>query len=188
MIKDDLGRKIMTVLLAFFIIIVGIMIIYRWIDLKEKEEGPRVVKEVPGEIRTLTLFFANSTADGLLSETRDITSEGGLENEVKQAIVALLAGPEDKDKVSAIPNGTEISSVFWAENKETIYLDFSEALVSNHMGGSAGEYYTIKTILKTVGVNFPQVAKVQFLVSGYPVNTIAGHYKVDSPLSVKGWR
>lgn len=187
MIKDDLGRKIMFVMLVLLIIITGVVLINRWIDLKE-EERPRVVKEGPGEIRTITLFFANSNADGLLSETRDITSEGGLENEVKQVIIALLAGPEGKDKVSAVPDGTRISSVFWVEEKETLYLDFSGAIVSNHPGGSAGEYYTIKTILKTVSVNFPQVESVQFLVSGYPVNTIAGHYKVDSPLSLREWR
>jgi spore germination protein GerM len=188
MLKDDLGRKIIIVLLALLIIVTGVIVIHRRINLREKEKGPQVVKEVPGEIRTVTLFFANSTADGLLSETRDITSEGGLENEVKQALVALLDGPQGKDKVSAIPDGTEISRVFWVEDKETIYLDFSGALVLNHPGGSAGEYYTIKTILKTVSVNFPQVEKVQFLISGYPVDTIAGHYKVDSPLSVREWR
>ena len=187
MIKNDLGRKIVFVLLTFLIIVLAIIIIVRWIDLKE-EEGPRVVKEVPGEIRTVTLFFANSSADGLLSETRDITSEGGLENEVKQVIAALLLGPEDKKGVSAIPVGTEIIRVFRVEDKKTIYLDFSRALVSNHTGGSAGEYYTIKTILKTIEVNFPQVEKVQFIIAGYPVNTIAGHYKVDAPLSVRKWR
>lgn len=187
MIKDEIGRKIMFVVLALLIIITGIILINRWIDLKE-EEGPRVVKEVPGEIRTITLYFANRNADGLLSETRDITSEGGLEHEVKQVIIALLTGPEGRDKISVIPPGTDISRVFWVEEEGTLYLDFSGALVANHPGGSAGEYYTVKTILKTVSVNFPQVEKVQFLVSGYPVDTIAGHYKVDSPLSVREWR
>ncbi|MDZ7860567.1 MAG: GerMN domain-containing protein [Candidatus Krumholzibacteriota bacterium] len=184
--EENIGRKIMFVLIALFVIIAAVIFVSRWRSREVKRPG--TVREVPGEIRTVTLFFGNSTADGLVSETRDITSEGGFENEVKQVIEALLEGPEKGGRVSAIPRGTKIERVFRVEDKKTVYLDFSRDLISNHEGGSAGEYYTIKMILKTIGVNFPQVARVQFLVGGYPVDTIAGHYKVDSPLSVREWR
>jgi hypothetical protein len=43
-------------------------------------------------------------------------------------------------------------------------------------------------IIKTVGANFPAVRKVQFLIDGYQVETIAGHYAVDKPIDVHRWR
>ena len=89
---------------------------------------------------------------------------------------------------SPFPEGAAILQAFWVEDTQTAYLDFSRTFVTNHDGGSTTEYYTISTILKTIGANFPQVRLVQFLVDGYPVETIAGHYAVDEPLDVLRWR
>jgi hypothetical protein len=90
--------------------------------------------------------------------------------------------------VSPIPDGTQLLQVFWVEETQTLYLDFNRALITNHPGGSTAEYYTITTILKTVQEDFPQVRRVQFLVAGYPVETIAGHYAVDGPIDILGWK
>jgi len=181
----SIGKRIIIVLVVLALVIAGSVTLVRWMG--RRGEAPRPVREVPGEARTVTLYFASRNADGLLTETREITSEGGLEREAEEVIRALLRGPREDDRISAIPRGTEINRVFWVEEEETLYLDFNRAIVANHPGGSAGEYYTIKQVLKTIGENFPQVVSVQFLVSGYPVDTIAGHYHVSKPLSVRDW-
>ncbi len=188
MLKDTIGRRILFVLLALVVAVAVIVLVARW-DRTKRQQRPPVVREVPGETRTITVFYGNRDATELVEETREITTTGdGLEYEVKEALGALLEEPGDKDLVSAIPKGTRILRVFWVEEEKTVYLDFNGALTANHPGGSVSEYFTIKVILKTISANFPQIARVQILVSGYPVETIAGHYGVREPLDVRKWR
>lgn len=188
MLKDTIGRRILFVLLVLVIAVVVIVLVARWGGMR-REERPPVVREVPGETRTITVFYGSRDATELVEEIREIATTGsGLENEVKEALGALLEGPEDDNLVSAIPMWTRILRVFWVGDEETVYLDFNGALTANHPGGSVSEYFTIKVILKTISANFPQISKVQILVNGYPVETIAGHYGVREPLDVREWR
>jgi spore germination protein GerM len=186
-IDTELGKKILIVLIVLAIVIISLYIVSRWMEMKEVEAPPEV-QRVPEETRSVTLFFVSSEADRLLSETHEIAVEEGLEEQVKAVITELINGPEDKKKVSSIPEGTEVLQVFWDEGSQTIFLDMNRAFVSNHPGGSAGEYFTISMLVKTIGANFPQVKNLQLLVDGYPVETIAGHYAVDKPISVLRWR
>jgi spore germination protein GerM len=70
----------------------------------------------------------------------------------------------------------------------TVYLDFSSELVASHPGGSAAEYCTVASIVRTVGENFPEVQRVQILVDGSQIETIAGHIRADEPFYVRDWR
>ena len=151
-------------------------------------EGPAGVESVPEGTRSVTLFFVSWQADGLLSETREVAVGDEIESQVKGVLSALFEGPVGDGMVSAIPKWTEVLQVFWVEETQILYVDFNGMIVSNHPGGSAGEYYTIATIMKTIASNFPQVRRVQFLVEGYPVETIAGHYDVRKPLDIMSWK
>lgn len=186
MIETDLGRKIVIVLLVVAAVIVGSVLVRRWLE-RPGQERPGL-QVVPEETRSVTLYFASRDADGLVTETREIPIEEGLENEVRAVIAALASGPRDDDGVSAIPPGTLLLQAFWTEETLTLYLDFNRTVTSAHAGGSAGEYYTITQIVRTIGANFPQVRFLQILVEGYPVETIAGHYAVDRPIDVMKWR
>lgn len=169
------------------IVVVMAYIIWRWTGMVEEEISPGV-QMVPEETRAFTLFFVNKQADGLLSETREMVVGEGLEEQVKAVVSALIEGTHDDDKISAIPEGTKVVQVFWEEETRTLFIDFNRALITAHTGGSTAEYYTISMILRTIGSNFPQVSRFQFLVDGYPVETIAGHYAVDRPLEIMRWR
>ena len=187
MIATNIGRKIIIVLIA----VAAIALIMYFLVIRpamKREKAPVGIEEVPEETRSVTLYFAGPEADKLVPETHEIAVEEGLEAQVRAVIAEFARGPADGDIVSSMPDGVQILQVFWVEDTQTLYLDFNRALVTNHPGGSAGEYYTITTIIKTIGENFPQVRYVQFLISGYPVETIAGHYAVDKPLDVLRWR
>lgn len=186
MIDTDLGRKIVAVLLVVAVLVVGTVLVRRWLGRVEEERPGLQV--VPEETRSVTLYFASRQADGLETETREISVEVGLENEVRAVVSALAAGPQDDDGVTAIPTGTILLQVYWVEETLTLYLDFNRTITSGHTGGSAGEYYTIAQIVRTIGANFPQVRYLQILIDGYPVETIAGHYAVDKPIDVMRWR
>jgi len=123
-----------------------------------KEKIPAGEEAVPSETRSITLFFARGDAEGVVSESHEVPVRGGVDGQMKAVVEELLS------------------------------IDFSQSFVSNHPGGSTAEYFTIDTIIKTIQTNFPQVRFVQFLVEGYPVETIAGHYAVDKPIELSKWR
>jgi spore germination protein GerM len=182
--KTDLGRKILVAVIVVAALIVVIWAVRRWSE-GEPEELP-AVQEVASETRSVTLYFASRKADGLVSETRDIPVREGIGNEVKAVMAALIAGPDDDDGVSAIPAGTMVHEVFWIEDTGILFIDFNRGITT--ADGSTGEYYTITTIVRTIGANFPQAQLLQMLVEGYPVETLAGHYGVSKPIDIRKWR
>ena len=188
MIQTELGKKIVIVVVTFVVLFLVITYLVPRLGRREREEPPPEVQRISEEMRSVSLYFANEQADGFRTEMREVPAEGGIEDQVQAVIKELIEGPEHEDLVATFPQGTELQQVFWVEETQTIYLDFNRALVTNHPGGSTGEYYTIGTVLETIGANFQQIRLVQFLIDGYPVETIAGHYAVDEPLDVHRWR
>ena len=183
MIDTNIGKKIAIALAVLTVIIAGLYLLPRL-----RMKGPAEVQKVSEEMRAVTIFFGDEGADGFVSETREVPVAQGFEDQVKLVLAELIKGPHESNRISAIPPGTELIQVFWVEDTQTIVLDFNNAFTVNHPGGSTGEYYTITNIIKTVSANFPQVARVQFLIEGNAVESIAGHYSVDKPIDVKKWR
>lgn len=149
---------------------------------------PREVSQVPEGSRTVTLFFASADQPAMYGESREVGVGRRLDEQVRQVVDALIAGPERETGVSAIPPGTQLLSVLLDSDAATLYLDFSSELVAAHAGGSAAEYCTIAAIVKTIAENFPEIEAVQLLVDGSQVDTIAGHIRADEPFRVGDWR
>jgi germination protein M len=187
-IQTELGKKIVVVIIAVVAIFLVIVYLIPRLGKRGVEGPPPEVQRVSEETRSVTLFYVNEEADGFRTEMREVPAEGGIEDQVKAVVTELIKGPENDDLVTTFPEGVALLQVFWVEGTQTVHLDFSRALVTNHQGGSTAEYYTIAILLRTIGANFPQIRLVQFLVDGYPVETIAGHYAVDEPLDILRWR
>ena len=92
----------------------------------------------------------------------------------------LIKGPTAQSGLYAtIPPGTRLMDIKIEDGLATV--DFSEAIKSKHPGGSAGESLTIGSIVNTL-TQFPTVQKVQILVEGRVVETLAGHLDISKPL------
>jgi len=176
-------RLIVIALVALAVVLAAVYLVPRL-----RPTGPAEVQKVSEEMRAVTIFFGNKGADGFVSETREVPATQGFEDQVKLVLAELIKGAHDTDKAAAIPDSTQLVQVFWVEDTQTLVLDFNKAFTANHPGGSTGEYYTIANVIKTVSANFPQVARVQFLVEGNQIESIAGHYAIDKPIDVKKWR
>jgi spore germination protein GerM len=183
MIDTNIGKKI-AIVLAFLVLVIAAL----YFVPRMRVKAPAEVQKVPEETRSVTIFFGNKQADGFVSETREVPVAQTFEDQVQAVLCELIKGAHDSDKINAIPAGTELIRVFWVEDSQTLFLDFNTAFTANHPGGSTGEYFTIGMILKTISANFPQVARVQFLIDGNTVESIAGHYAVDKPIDIKKWR
>jgi len=154
----------------------------------EQAPAPPKVESVPEGSRNVTLFFAGADEPTIYGETRELAVGRRLDEQVRQVVEALIAGPSTSTGISTLPQGTALLAVMVDADSGTVYLDFSSELVAAHPGGSAAEYCTIASIVRTVGENFPEVQRVQLLVDGAQVETIAGHLRADEPFPVKEWR
>jgi hypothetical protein len=147
-------------------------------DVIEEEVGPGV--------QTVELAFADRTASRIVTEEREIVVPDDRPGRARRILEELARGPE-KRGVATIPPGTRVISVVF-DDAGGAYVDFSRELQDNHPGGSAGEIFTIRSIIATLAGNFPEVRSVKFLIEGREIETIAGHYDASEAFPVESYR
>ena len=83
--------------------------------------------------------------------------------------------------IQVIPKGTKLRA-FYVTDRGDAFVDLSGDVVSAHPGGSLTELLTVYAIVNAITANLPAVQRVQLLVDGKEVDTIAGHVDVRRPL------
>lgn len=130
---------------------------------------------------TVTLYFSDDQAMYLMPEERVVEVEKPVNPEKLAAAIlsGLIAGPENKDLQKTIPPETRLLGV--AIKDGIAYADFSTELKSKHGGGSSGEIMTVSSIVNSL-TELPEIEKVQILVAGKEIETLAGHLETSQPL------
>lgn len=137
--------------------------------------------------RTVTLYFGDRDGRTLVTERREVVATNSLEAGLEVVVQALADGPGIDGAVRAFPAGVRLRRVFVDSEAATVYLDFDPTLVTRHPGGSAAEHATLATLTRTLAANFPQIVRVQILVDGQPVETLAGHFDTSKALEISTW-
>ena len=133
-------------------------------------------------MKQISLFRLGDDHRDLVSQSLTIDLPSNLGLALERVLVSLLSLPND---TSPIPFGTYLNQVY-VDQYSTAYLDFSNHLNKNHVGGSDAEYLTLKAILETIHVNFPDnIVQVQILINGREIESIAGHFNTSQPLNVQ---
>jgi spore germination protein GerM len=130
---------------------------------------------------TATLFYA--AADGLqLSPIRrEVPLADGVVAQGRQILIAQLAPAPDGER-SVIPAGTQLRA-FYVTDRGDAFVDLSRDISTAHPGGTLNELLTVYAIVNAVTANLPAVQRVQLLVDGKEVDTIAGHVDTRRPLA-----
>jgi spore germination protein GerM len=84
--------------------------------------------------------------------------------------------------VSAIPTGVALRDVFVTERGDA-FVNLSADITAKHPGGSLLEVLTVYTLVNALTVNLPAITRVQILVEGKEVDTLAGHVDLRHPLA-----
>ncbi len=158
-------------------------------DLEQKnaveETGMPITEEPPvsetvteGSIR-VTLFYLSGAGNMFSPEQREIPFADSLQEQAKQVVQQLLAGSRS-GRVSAIPSGVELRGLFITQ-QGLAYIDLSQELIANHPGGTCAEELTVYSLANTLISNFPAVKKVQILVEGREIQSLAGHLDLTRP-------
>lgn len=130
--------------------------------------------EIPeGNQREVTLFFQSPDGEGLRAERRRIFLAGTVTDQARQTVVELLDGPRG-DLLPTLPPEAEVRKVYLAADG-TAYVNFSQAFVDGHVGGSSGEIETVFSLVDTLAFNFPEIKRVKILVEGEEVTTLKQH-------------
>ncbi len=154
-------------------IIIGIIIIalYVFFVLAPDKRG------VDSQVREVTLYFSTDNALYLAGEKRMVKTDNLYENTVKE----LIAGPESPELGKTIPAGTELINIRLENN--IALLNFNDKFQKNHWGGSTGERMTVYSLVNTL-TQFGEIEKVQILIEGKEIETLAGHLDLSKPLAV----
>lgn len=135
--------------------------------------------ENPGEqINTIqeasiTLYFANTTGDGLVKETQSVHYSSNISME-KLVVERLLEGPKQEGGQSAIPAGTKLVSVSTVDG--ICYVNFDEGFLNQNY--EIQESIVIYSIVDSLS-ELSTVNKVQIAVNG----DTSGKYRDDYAFS-----
>jgi hypothetical protein len=130
---------------------------------------------------TATLFYAAADGLGLVPLRREVPLAEGVVAQGRQILVAQLE-PSPNGQRSPIPPGTQLRA-FYVTDRGDAFVDLSPEVAAAHPGGSLNEMLTVYAIVNVVTANLPAVQRVQLLVNGMEVDTIAGHVDVRRPLA-----
>ena len=129
---------------------------------------------------TATLFYVADDGMALTPAQKEVPFGETVAEQARAIIEAQLspAAPQ----VSAIPAGVTVREVFVTERGDA-FVNLSADISAKHPGGSLLEVFTVYTIVNALTVNLPAIARVQILVEGKEVDTLAGHVDLRHPLA-----
>jgi len=167
----------------------------RWYGRQPAAPGaatPAAPATPPGAERkiTATLYYIAEDGMALVGVQREVPFGDPIVEQARRIVEAqLAAAPEPL--ASAVPSGTALRGVYVtergceagaAECKRDAFVDLSIEARTKHTGGALDELFTIYAIVDAVTVNLPAISRVQILVDGKEVDTLAGHVDLRHPL------
>lgn len=142
------------------------------------------VSSVPSkDTVTLTLYFGDDQAMEVLPERRavEVPSDPSQRPPLYTLVVQeLLKGPTDPLLRKTLPPEAKLLSIQVTDGLALV--NFSKELQTKHWGGSAGEAMTLLSLVNSL-TELPETQKVQILVEGKKIETLAGHFETMEPLT-----
>jgi germination protein M len=177
------------VIIAILVLVlaVGILVLRDRETPQEIKPAGAVHEDLGPGVQSVVLAYADREGLGMAEERREIAVPEDPAGRAKRILEELASGPKGRDLVNTIPKGTKVLSVVF-DDAGCAFVDFSREIVANHPGGSTGELLTIRSIVRTLSANFPDIASVQVLVEGKEVESIAGHIDASTPFPVDQYR
>lgn len=147
--------------------------------------GPdkRPAAEQPAPVRhiTATLFYGSQDGQALVPVQREVPFGETPVAQGRQIVQAQLTQPPPSALVAVVPPGSTLRN-FYVTERGDAFVDLGPEIVASHPGGSAAELLTVYAIVNAVTANLPAIARVQILVDGKEVDTLAGHVDLRRPL------
>ena len=150
--------------------------------LAPQESGPLHMPQVSHkkERREVKVFFSDPDASKLVYEKRFAELGAGVASDAVVLVSELIKGPQLEGSFPTIPSETRLLNAYMIGT--VLVLDFTQEIQVNHGGGTANEMLTVYSIVNTAVANLNGIERVQILVEGKDVETLAGHLDLSKPL------
>ena len=129
---------------------------------------------------TATLYYVAEDGMSLVGVQREVPFGESVLDQARHILLAQIEAPA-APLMSAIPSGTGLRALYVTERGDA-FVDLSAEAQSKHTGGALDELFTVYTIVDALTVNLPAITRVQILVDGKEVDTLAGHVDLRHPL------
>jgi spore germination protein GerM len=129
---------------------------------------------------TATLYFVSEDGMELVGVHREVPFGETVLDQARHIVISQLTiapGP----LVSAIPSETTLRALYLTERGDA-FVDLSADARTKHTGGALDELFTVYAIVNALTTNLPAVKRVQILIEGKEVDTLAGHVDLRHPL------
>jgi spore germination protein GerM len=126
------------------------------------------------------LFYVTEDGLRLRAVERDVPF-GANAVEQAEALVREQLQPAPPPLLNALPQGTGLRAVFLTAAGDA-YVDLTQEATANHTGGSLDELFSVYAIVNVLTSNLPAIGRVQILVEGKEVDSLAGHIDLRHPL------
>jgi len=139
---------------------------------------------------TATLYYIAEDGMSLVGVQREVPFGEPVAEQARRIVEAQL-GAAPAPLAAAVPDGTTLRGVYVTERdcgkegatcQRDAFVDLSAEARDRHTGGALDELFTIYAIVDAVTVNLPAISRVQILVDGKEVDTLAGHVDLRHPL------
>ena len=149
-----------------------------WKKMQDSREASPVPQtDQSAATRKVVLFFA--TDDARLSrEAREMEACAETSECVKDLLDELISGPVG-DLHATVPEGTVVTAV--RLEGDMAVVDLTAPFAAELPSGSSAEMAAVYSIVNTVCVNFPQIARVRITVEGKQ-KTVLNHLDLTDPL------
>ena len=175
---------VLAAVLGWLLLFVLIPRWYRSGDTQQAVQGtPVAPASAPGDQRkiTATLYFVGPDGLSLVPAQREVPFGEPVVEKARRIIETQLA-VSTAPLLSAVPAGTTLRALYISERGDA-FVDLRAEVTTKHAGGSMDEILTVYTIVNALTVNLPAITRVQILVDGKEVDTLAGHVDLRNPLA-----
>jgi len=148
----------------------------------EKGSSPQTVAPEAEKTQTngkLTINVYYPDEQGMKLVAVKKTVKLGNDDKYTAALKALMSGTKEKGLATIVPKQAKIKSV--KVKDDTAYVDFDENLVKKFIGGSTGEEMLVGSLVNTL-TEFSEIKKIQILVEGKKIDSLAGHFDLTKPV------
>jgi spore germination protein GerM len=141
--------------------------------------GETPVAESDNQVE-VTLYFLTPDGEMLAAERRRIFRTATVNDRARQAIQAILDGPEGR-LLRSIPPGTRILEIFVARDG-TAFVDLSAEFRWGLETGSSDAVLAVYAVVNTLAQNFEEIRRVKLLLDGEELDSVGGHLDLSRPI------
>lgn len=172
--------------LVIVVAVAGVWLLFfalpRWYGPQRPADLPEGGSRGADAVRRIkaTLYYVSPDGLNLVGVEREVPY-GSTTAEQARRIVEEQIRPAPSGHLTAIPRATTLRALYVTTRGEA-YVDLSQEVVAKHTGGSLDEVFAVYAIVNAVTANLPAIERVQILVGGKEVDTLAGHIDLRRPL------